>query len=152
MPEAESNLPTKTEPQTTSLHPQKLMYKSSTIITMIPAKNPVEIGTRGTIGFLITKEIKYLNHLELGSPCDSDNSEKPTETASTSRYSKPKLGSSITTPVKKKKGASKFIPSMCSAVEVAEESNIQPNLNSKVSYRNLKADQSSRKALRNRAS
>ena len=109
MPEAESNLPTKTEPQTTSFHPQKQMYKSSTISTTIPAKNLVEIGTRGTIGFLIT-------------------------------------------PVKKKKGASKLIPSMCSVVEVAEESNIHPNPTSKFCYRNLKPDLSSQKALRNRVS
>ena len=152
MPEAESNFPTKTNPNTISLHPQKLTYKSSTMTTTIPAKNPVEIGTKGTIEFLITKEIEYLNQLELGSHHGSHNSEKPTEIASTSNYSKPKLGSSIASPIKKKKGASKFIPSMCSVVEVVEEGNIQPNLNSKVGYRNLKADQSSWKALRNRAS
>ena len=149
MPEAESNFPTKTNPNTTSLHPQKLTYKSSTITTTIPAKNPVEIGTRATIGFLVTKEIEYLNQLQLGSPRGSHNSEKPTEIASTSSYSKPKLGSSIATPIKKKKGASKFIPSMCSMVEVAEESNNHPNPTSKFCCQNLKPDLSSRKASRN---
>ncbi|GMP65415.1 hypothetical protein CsSME_00026216 [Camellia sinensis var. sinensis] len=147
------NIPTETGPKTTSPHPQpltfppttqKTMHKSNTITTTIPekraAKTPVEIGTRGTVGSLMMKEIEYFNRLELGS---QDSSEKPrhqfTDMASTSSYSRPpKHGSLIKTPKKKKKGGSKLVPNICSMVEVAE--NNQPNKTSGFSYRNLKAD------------
>ncbi|GFZ12507.1 hypothetical protein Acr_23g0008920 [Actinidia rufa] len=154
MLETPSEFLAKTRPKTTSLPPRastvpptidKMAYKSSTIVAPIPekkaARTPVEIGTRGTFGSLVVKEIEYFSQLELG--CQ-DKSEKPRcqfpKTASTSAHSRPqKLGSLLKTPKRKKKGGSKFIPSMCSMVEVAEST--RPNMTiSGFNYRNLKAD------------
>ncbi|KAJ6776469.1 hypothetical protein OIU74_000608, partial [Salix koriyanagi] len=54
------------------------MHKSSTIATRVSqdmaAQNPVQIGTRGTVGSLIMQEIKYFSQLELG--C-RESSKKP---------------------------------------------------------------------------
>ncbi|CAK9138065.1 unnamed protein product [Ilex paraguariensis] len=145
-----SNSPTMRRPKTTSLQPQvstfpptiqNTMYKSSTNATTMPEKMgtkiPIEIGTRGTIGSLIMQEIEYFSQLELGCRNASEKSRcQVTGRASTSSYSRPKVVSLIRTP-KKKKGGSRFIPRMCSVVEVADN---QPNVISGFNYRNLKAD------------
>ncbi|KAG5546441.1 hypothetical protein RHGRI_018579 [Rhododendron griersonianum] len=149
MPETQNNS-TQTRPKvpTSSLHPQTspfppttqklVMQNSSSVPSTIPekmdTKTPVEIGTRGTVGFLIMREIEYFTHLE---------SDKPqhlcTEMASTSTQPNPKFGSFATTPRKKKKGGRrKLVPNMCSMVEVVKCN--RPNVNSGLGYRNLRAD------------
>lgn len=97
------------------------------------AKTPIEVGTRGTVGFLIMKEIEYFTNLESDKPQDQF-----TEMASTSSHPKPKFGSFTTTPGKKKKGGRKLIPNMCSTVDVAKSN--RSNVTSGLSYRNLKGD------------
>ncbi|POO00401.1 hypothetical protein TorRG33x02_038140 [Trema orientale] len=156
MSQTESNFLTNTRPKTSSLHlkasssstPSKQkMYKPSTISTTDAVKmapyNPVEIGTRGTVGSLVMKEIEYFSQLELSS---HGNLEKPrshvTDMASSSsgisHSSKPTFGSASTTQKKKKKGSSKLLPSMCSMVEVSDKN--RPVGISSFSYRNLKTD------------
>lgn len=98
------------------------------------AKTPVEVGTRGTVGFLIMKEIEYFTNLESDKPQDQF-----TEIASTSSHPKPKFGSFTTTPGKKKKGGGrKLIPNMCSTVDVAKSN--RSKVTSGLSYSNLKGD------------
>lgn len=154
MPHTLTNSPTNTSPHTTSsiqpeasnssstLH-RKAVSKSCTNALQIPKKmtaktTPVEIGTRGTVGSLILREIEFFSQLELGCQDSLHKPCKPTEKPSSSSSNKIKLGSLTTPPKKKKKAGSKFIPSMCNMVEVAESS--QPTSKSGFSYRNLKAD------------
>lgn len=152
MPQTLRNSSTKTRPKTTSLQPQastfppttlkNMMHRSSTnassssIREKMTGKTPLEIGTRGTVGSLIMQEIEYFSRLEIN--CKKKPRCQLPETACTSSCSRPKLGSLITTPKKKKKGSSRLIPSMCSMVDVVERN--QPNLSSGFSYRTLKAD------------
>lgn len=149
MPPSPRNSSTKTRPKTTSLQPQastfpptlkNMMHKSSTNASSIgekmTGKTPLEIGTRGTVGSLIMQEIEYFSQLEIN--CKKQPRCQLPETACTSSCSRPKLGSLITTPKKKKKGSSRLIPSMCSMVDIVERN--QPNLSSGFSYRTLKAD------------
>lgn len=130
---------------TFSTTPEKMICKSSTnassMAERMAGKTPVQIGTRGTVGSLITQEIEYFTQLEKKS---QNISQKPFECklpdeGSTSSCSKPNLGSIITIPRKKKKGSSRLLPSMCSMVDVVEKRN-QPDLSSTFSYRSLKAD------------
>ncbi|CAK7338428.1 unnamed protein product [Dovyalis caffra] len=103
---SQSNLPTKTETINQLSSSASLlqlnkhnMHKSSTIATRVSegmaAQNPVQIGTRGTVGSLIMQEIKYFSQLELS--CQ-ETSQKPqrhiTAAASTGNESKTTLGSS----------------------------------------------------------
>lgn len=123
------------------------MYKPSTISTTDAEKmasyNPVEIGTRGTVGSLVLKEIEYFSQLELSS---HGNLEKPrshvtdmaSSSTSISHASKPNVGSASATQKKKKRGSSRLLPSMCSMVEVSDK-NRSVEI-SGFSYRNLKAD------------
>ncbi|XAR56670.1 hypothetical protein NMG60_11037236 [Bertholletia excelsa] len=157
MAETQSNLSTKKRSKTktttktslrlkTSSSPptkQKTMYKSSNISTTIPenmdAKTPVEIGTKGTVGSLVMKEIEYFSQLGLGPPIITEKPQNQlTDVASTSSYTTPKIRSLITNPKKKKRGGSKLIPSMCSIVKVAKTN--QSDVSAGFSYRNLKAD------------
>ncbi|KAF7144588.1 hypothetical protein RHSIM_Rhsim04G0002000 [Rhododendron simsii] len=152
MPETQSNLHSKPRLRASSLHPQasafpqtgeKVMYKSFTLATPVLEKTatrtPAEIGTRGTFASLMMKEIECFSQLELGCRDKLEKSRRQFRSmASTSDHSRPKLGSWVTTPKRKKKGGSKFIPSMCSLVEVAE--NTRPDIISGFNYRNLKAD------------
>lgn len=120
------------------------MYKSSDFATEVaeniaaPAHTPVEIGTRGTIGSLIMKEIEYFSQLELR--CQ-DGSQRPqthaTEMASSSSNCRPTATSVITTQKKKKRRGNR-LPRICSMVEVLDKS--QPIGISGFSYRNLKSD------------
>lgn len=154
MPETQSNLHSKPRLRASSLHPQasafpptptgeKMMYKSFTLATPVPEKTttriPAEIGTRGTFASLMMKEIECFSQLELGCRDKLEKScRRFRSMASTNDHSRPKLGSWVTTPKRKKKGGSKFIPSMCSLVEVAEST--RPDIISGFNYRNLKAD------------
>ena len=83
---------------------------------MAATSSPVEIGERGTIAFLVSKEIEYfhkqkhdLNHQE-GSHTQKTVIEEGTSTSESSSATKSK---------KKKVSVSKaFLPSICSAVDI----------------------------------
>ena len=157
MSQSESNFHTTRIPKNTSLHqkaffsssssnPSKQkIYKPSTVFTADAKKmasyNPMEIGTRGTVGSLVMKEIEYFSQLELSNHC---NSEKPrpqdtdTASSSSSHSSKPTLGSVSSTQKKKKKVGSKLLPSMCSMVEVSDKN--RPVGIPGFSYMNLKTN------------
>lgn len=100
-------------------------------------KGPVDIGTKGTIGSLIMREIEFFSRLEL----DCRNSSKVpcqiTEIASTNSHTRPSIKAVIKAQIKKR-GSNKLLPSMCSIVEVTERN--QPIGLSKLSYRHLKTD------------
>ena len=118
------------------------MYKSSTIAKKVPeemaAHSPVEIGTTGTVGSLIMKEIEYFGQLELSCQGSSQKPQLPiTDMASSSSHSRPNFGS-VTATQKKKKRGSRLLPGICSMVEVSD--NNRPIGNSGFSYRNLKSD------------
>lgn len=124
------------------------------------AATPLAIGTRGTVGSLVRREIEYFRRVELDRPESSMKpclkklvpvSETNTTTAtSSSRSSKTiALGSLLTMSWRRKKrrvsnsnssssNTSSFLPSMCSAVEVSESKRFDgiPGF----SYRNLKSD------------
>ncbi|KAK0599717.1 hypothetical protein LWI29_007952 [Acer saccharum] len=122
------------------------MYKSTTIATKDPkmmaaAQTPVKIGTRGTVGALIMKEIEYFSRLE--SSCQQQSSQKPQShigdvVSSGSQSSKPAIASVMTTQKKKKKRRGNRLPSICSMVDVSDTN--QPAGISRFNYRNLKSD------------
>ncbi|KAK7845843.1 hypothetical protein CFP56_008824 [Quercus suber] len=88
------------------------MYKSSTIATKVPeemAHTPVEVGTRGTVGSLIMKEIEYFSQLELSRQGSSQKPQFPiTDKASSSSHSRPTFGSVTATQKKKNKAAGSY--------------------------------------------
>lgn len=107
---------------------------SSTTATEAPeeiaAGTPVEIGTRGTIGSLILREIEYFSQRELSRQGSSKKPElRITDLGSSSGHSRHHSGSVMANQKKKKKG-SWLRPSVCSLVEVADNNR----------YRNLKSD------------
>ncbi|XP_050213140.1 uncharacterized protein LOC126664676 [Mercurialis annua] len=126
-----------------------MQYKASSIPTKIPEKMsaaiaPVAIGTRGTIGSLVRKEIDYFTKIEL-ERCPS--SSKPHQVQMFNIGSGSGIGPSrpsfwslrMSWKRKKRRGNSNgFIPSMCSAVEVADTNPLYriPGFN----YRILKGD------------
>lgn len=94
--------------------------------------NPVAIGTRGTVGSLVMQEIDYFLRLE------SKPSNQLEDLPLTSDFFRPKLDSVITIPRRKKTRGRRLIPSMCSAVEVANSN--QPTSFSGFAYKNLRMD------------
>lgn len=121
-----------------------MQYKASTISTKFPEKMattaPVAIGTRGTVGSLVRKEIEYFTKVELDR-CGS--SRKPqgqvVDMATTSGHSRPSFWSlTLSWKRKKRRGSSGFLPSICSVVEVADSN--QLNEIPGFSYRILKSD------------
>ncbi|CAL9226337.1 unnamed protein product [Arabidopsis halleri] len=106
---------------------------------------PIAIGTRGTIGSLVRKEIDYFKNFTTCHPQFDPrrgDSEENTDTFQQRRErSSSRLSSwfSKTTWRKKKRqtrgGGGKFLPSMCAAVEVSGENRV-PGFN----YRILKSD------------
>ncbi|XP_030972198.1 uncharacterized protein LOC126727127 [Quercus robur] len=122
-----------------------MQYKATTTSTKLPEKMaaiaaPVAIGTRGTVGSLVRKEIEYFSKVEIDQ-CGS--SRKPqgqiVDMASTSGHSKPGLWFLIMTwRRKKRRNSSGILPSMCSVVEVSESNRLNriPGYN----YRILKND------------
>lgn len=150
MSQTQSNFPTKTRPKTSSLCLQdssstpakEKMYKPSNTPTndaeKMAAYTPVEIGTRGTVGSLVMKEIEYFSRLELSSQGNSKKTQSHVADITCSySHSRPTFGSALATQKKKKRG-SRHLPSMCSMVEVSD--NNQPTGISTFSYRNLKSD------------
>ena len=178
MSQTESNSLTNTTPHSkpTTLQPQAStssnpkMHKPLAILAdeaeKMPAYNPIEIGTRGTVGSLVMKEIEYFNQLELSTRSNDTPPNKPSRSQAThtntmasssggTNPSKPCIGSAPATQQqqqqKKKKrgvgGGNRLLPSMCSMVEVSEHNRNNNNNNNSRSvgasgfgYRNLKAD------------
>ncbi|KAJ0047137.1 hypothetical protein Pint_04195 [Pistacia integerrima] len=67
------------------------------------AHTPVEIGTRGTVGSLIMKEIEYFSRLEVSSQGSSQKPHSHVEDiASSSSHPRPTIASALTTQKKKK--------------------------------------------------
>ncbi|XVF26008.1 hypothetical protein REPUB_Repub13aG0263200 [Reevesia pubescens] len=99
---------------------------------------PVATGTRGTVGSLLKKEIECFTKLELEG---RGSSWKPhaliVEMDGRNGHSRPSFWLLVTGWKRKKKrrGGSGFLPSMCSATEVADKNKI-PGF----SYRILKRD------------
>lgn len=135
MPHILSKSHIKSRPRTASLQRQASNAQNMATIThsfgsALPAKmasrsSPVAIGTIGTVGSLIMQEIDYFSRLQLSH--DRSISKKPSSSGELSK------------PVKKKRGGSKrYVPSMCSMVEVAEIN--QPKPSTRFTYRKLKAD------------
>ncbi|KAG6514822.1 uncharacterized protein LOC121972601 [Zingiber officinale] len=109
---------------------------------MAAAPSPVEIGARGTIGALVSKEIAYFEMLNPGhhEPSSQKLDQVSTQVASTSGGSKQKSGSSREVKRRKKKKKSPasrgFLPSICSAVDAIDTS--QSEKVTGISYRNLR--------------
>ena len=101
------------------------------------AAAPVAIGTRGTVGSLLKKEIEYFTKFELEG---RGSTWKPhgqiVEMDSRSDHSRPSFWLITGWKRKKRRGCSGFLPSMCSATEVADQINRIPGFN----YRILKND------------
>lgn len=121
-------------------------YKSSVTATAIKFTNilpyrmaaptPVAIGTRGTIGSLVRKEIEYFSKFELGISQRPQRRMVSSRGYSTSRSSFWVL--LMTGKRKKQKGTNVFLPKMCSAAEVAESN--KWNRIPGYGYRTLKDD------------
>ncbi|XP_031129005.1 uncharacterized protein LOC116030810 [Ipomoea triloba] len=120
-----------------------MLYRASSIGSRLPADNrmscgasaPVEVGTRGTIGSLLKKEIEYFRKVEMefscgGSPLKSQNS------------SWPGFGLLMMLKWKKKKrrvsGGGGGLQSVCSLVDVSDAHRM--NEIRGFSYVNLKVD------------
>ncbi|XVF27844.1 hypothetical protein REPUB_Repub14bG0144200 [Reevesia pubescens] len=104
------------------------------------AAAPVAIGTRGTVGSLLKKEIEYFTKFELEG---RGSSWKPhgqiVEIDCRSGNSRPSFWLLITGwKRKKRRGSSGFLPSICSATEVSDKNQLNriPGFN----YRILKND------------
>ncbi|KAK1430955.1 hypothetical protein QVD17_14101 [Tagetes erecta] len=116
---------------------------TANIIPLVPSKNmtlkpaaadaPIKIGTKGTVGSLMMKEIEYFNRLEV----QSQKSVLQVPQAVAGDKPKPEIDSVIITP-KRKKRTNKFMPSICSVIDVADHNG--PKLVSGLGYRTLKAD------------
>ncbi|KAK7363729.1 hypothetical protein VNO77_05882 [Canavalia gladiata] len=104
-------------------------YKSSVIdiktkfLDRMAAPTPVAIGTRGTIGSLVRKEIEYLTKFELDK---LGNPQKPqpqlVDMVSSRDYStsRPSFWVLLMTGKRRKRrGANGFLPKLCSFAEVA---------------------------------
>lgn len=151
MPQAWSNFSTKTNSKINSLHPQasfliptkqNRMNKSSTIAKKIPenlaANTPMEVGTRGTVGALIMREIEYFSQLESRCQQSSQQPQFQNVDMASSSSQRADNGPAITTQKKKKRGGRKLLPSICSMVEVSDSN--RPVGISALNYRNLKTD------------
>lgn len=97
--------------------------------------HPVKIGTRGTVGTLLLKEIEYFSRLELNSQDRSNKNKSQTIEVGSSVTidSRPTTVSRVES-IKRKRGISKLLPSMCSIVDISD------NRSSAFSYKNLKSD------------
>ncbi|XP_057962578.1 uncharacterized protein LOC131154090 [Malania oleifera] len=123
---------------------QKMLYEASTAVSFpekMAAAAPVKIGTRGTVGSLVMKEIEYFSKLELEHRASCSRVPRPVDVGSSSGHSRPSFWSlTMTWKRKKRRGSgSGFLPNICSAVEVAESHRLNgvPGFN----YRILKSDE-----------
>ncbi|GLT83248.1 hypothetical protein SLE2022_015480 [Rubroshorea leprosula] len=108
------------------------------------ASAPVAIGTRGTVGSLVRKEIEYFAKLEIDTRGSSSGKAHGllVDVTSCSGQSRRHAGlwfSMMSWRRKKQRAGAGFLPSMCSAVEVADSNQLNgiPGFH----YRILKNDQ-----------
>lgn len=114
-------------------------YKASTTEAKFPetqtmaATAPVAIGTRGTVGSLVRREIEYFGKLELDR---RGTSTKPRQACHSSRPSFWFLR--MTWKWKRQRGSRGFVSSICSAAEVVERNRLHgiPGFN----YKTLEDD------------
>ncbi|KAI4295873.1 hypothetical protein L6164_035871 [Bauhinia variegata] len=106
------------------------------------APSPVAIGTRGTVGSLVRKEIEYFTKFELERRGNLQNPHPQIMGMVSGRdYSIPRSSFWVllmTWRRKKRRGTSGFLPKICSVVEVAESN--QFNRIPGYDYRILKND------------
>lgn len=99
---------------------------------------PVAIGTRGTVGSLVRKEIEYFSTLEMDTRGSSSGKAHVVDMTSCSGHSSRRSGSWFSMRGwrrwKKERTSVGIVPKMCSAVEVADDSNRISGFH----YRNLK--------------
>ncbi|GJT07144.1 hypothetical protein Tco_0841606 [Tanacetum coccineum] len=94
---------------------------------------PIKIGTKGTVGSLMMKEIEYFN--KLGAHTHKHTLQLPQEATKPSRSQPKHKLDSLTTTAKSKKRSNKFLPSICSAIDVADHNG--PKMVSGFSYRTV---------------
>ncbi|XP_021719675.1 uncharacterized protein LOC110687342 [Chenopodium quinoa] len=139
-----------------------MLYKASTSTNILIKEKmgttaPIAIGTRGTVGSLVRREIEYFRRLERDCGDTSKKLEaktyvgvsRKTTSLPTSRVKTASLGSLLSMSWRKKRrsnnncssnsssnnNSSSFLPSMCSAVDVSESKRFGG-----FSYRSLKTD------------
>uniref|UniRef100_A0A9I9CEP5 Uncharacterized protein n=1 Tax=Cucumis melo TaxID=3656 RepID=A0A9I9CEP5_CUCME len=116
--------------------PNNTFYKSH---YGMAATAPVAIGTRGTIGSLIKKEIDYFAKIELETSISSQRSQGPEMASSGCRSSPPTFWQSIMSWRRKKKLTSnRFITKMCSTFDASRSNRM--NKISGLSYTILQND------------
>lgn len=117
-----------------------MLYRGSSITSRfsdtMSTSVPVEVGTRGTVGSLLKKEIEYFRKNELDCSKGSSNNKSQKSSVvidSGSGNSWPSFGFlNMKWKKKKRRGTGGGLPAMCSMVEVSEIPGF--------SYRNLKVD------------
>lgn len=125
---------------------RQTLYSVSNITSKLPEKMgtsaPVEVGTRGTVGSLLKKEIEYFRRLEVDCCGSSVQSQRHVQDfASSGSNSWPSLRFLTMTWKRKKRRSScgtAVRPGMCSMVEVADSHRLSEI--PRFSYRNLRAD------------
>ncbi|KAL5730856.1 hypothetical protein ACHQM5_003643 [Ranunculus cassubicifolius] len=82
----------------------------------------VEIGTQGTVAALISREIEHFSELELNQDFGCEKFKlQVTDDASTSEGARTECCPLTIAPKRKKKnGGGRFLPSLCSSMDVAE--------------------------------
>lgn len=124
-----------------------MLYRAGSITSRFSDKMstsvPVEVGTRGTIGSLLKKEIEYFRKVEMDCCKGSSNNKSQKSSVEIDscggNSNWPSFGF-LTMKWKKKKrrGTGGALPAMCSMVEVSESCKM--NEIPGFSYRNLKVD------------
>ena len=101
--------------------------KASSSTTKQPEKKrmasaaPIAIGTRGTVGALVRKEIEYFAKLELDRPRKPRSGGSHSQQHVHHQANWPSFRFLVATWKRKKhRGSRSFLPSLCSAAEVAE--------------------------------
>ncbi|KAL5150803.1 hypothetical protein HKD37_13G037357 [Glycine soja] len=127
----------------TKSKPRKIASAITTSAVEMAA--PVAIGTRGTIGSLVRKEIEYFTKFELERRASSQKPQQhfvDMDMVSGRSYSisRPSFWELLTTwKRRKRRGTSGFLPKICSVIEVAESNN-HLNKTAGYSYRILRND------------
>ncbi|KAH7662140.1 hypothetical protein IHE45_15G112200 [Dioscorea alata] len=93
---------------------------------MAASPSPVEIGTRGTVASLVSKEIEYFQKLDIVHQERSQNL-------------KTVITNILTRNKKKVAGRGGFLPGICSAVEISN-STIRADRVAGISYKNLRSE------------
>ncbi|XP_019171514.1 PREDICTED: uncharacterized protein LOC109167064 [Ipomoea nil] len=126
-----------------------MLYRASSIGSRVPADNrmsggasaPVEVGTRGTIGSLLKKEIEYFRKLEMEFSCGGSPLKPQSSVGGGSSSSWPGFGFLMMLKWKKKKrrvSGGGGLQSVCSLVDVSDTHRM--NEIRGFSYVNLKVD------------